>query len=101
MDIQARQRLLTSPDFRRLVAGRWRVALLLTCCLFVLYYGFILLIALNESIVTTRVAGTVPLGIPLGAGVIVGAWALTAVYVVWANRRYDPEVERLRSGAGE
>ena len=38
------------------------------------------------------------LGIPLGAGVIGGAWLLTAAYVVWANREYDPEVERLRSG---
>ena len=44
--------------------------------------------------------GTVPLGIPLGAGVIAGAWLLTAAYVVWANREYDPEVERLRSGRG-
>jgi uncharacterized membrane protein (DUF485 family) len=30
-------------------------------------------------------------------GVIVVAWALTAVYVVWANRAYDPAIDRLRS----
>ena len=30
------------------------------------------------------------------AVVIVGAWALTAIYVVWANRMYDPEAARLR-----
>ena len=35
-------------------------------------------------------------GIPMGAAVIVGAWALTAAYVIWANRVYDPEAERLR-----
>ena len=97
MDTQLRQRLLTSPDFLRLVRERWRISLALTFCLFVLYYGYILLIALNQSLVTKRLAGIVPLGIPLGAGVIVGAWVLTAAYVVWANRRYDPEVERLRS----
>lgn len=96
MDTTSRDRLLTSADFSRLVTRRWRVSLLLTFCLFVLYYGYILLIALNQSIVTMRVAGTVPLGIPLGAGVIAGAWALTAAYVLWANRRYDPEVKRLR-----
>jgi uncharacterized membrane protein (DUF485 family) len=28
--------------------------------------------------------------------VLVFAWVLTAVYVVWANRHYDPQVERLR-----
>lgn len=78
------------------MAGRWRVSLALTALLFALYYGYVLLIALNQSIVTATVAGAVPLGIPLGAGVIVGAWVLTAIYVVWANRRYDPEVARLR-----
>ena len=35
-------------------------------------------------------------GILLAAGVIAGAWVLTAVYVVWANRHYDPDVARLR-----
>ena len=39
------------------------------------------------------------LGIPLGAAVIVGAWILTAVYIVWANRYYDPEAQRLRRDA--
>ena len=28
---------------------------------------------------------------------IVGAWVLTAVYVVWANRQYDAERRRLRA----
>lgn len=68
---------------------------MLCAALFALYYGYILLIALNRSIVTAPVAGRVPLGIPLGAAVIVGAWALTAAYVVWANRHYDREVTRL------
>ena len=99
MDTSTRKRLLASDAFHRLVIVRWRVSLALTFCLFVLYYGYILLIALNKSIVTTRLAGTVPLGIPLGAGVIVGSWVLTAAYVVWANRRYDPEVERLKNSA--
>jgi uncharacterized membrane protein (DUF485 family) len=98
MDHQARRALLNSARFQRLVSRRWRVSLVLTALLFVLYYGYILLIALNRSLVTARLGGTVPLGIPLGAGVIAGAWLLTAAYVVWANREYDPEVERLRSG---
>ena len=100
MDIASRQRLLISDRFNGLVARRWRVSLLLTACLFALYYGYILLIALNQSVVTRRLGGTIPLGIPLGAAVIAGAWVLTAVYVAWANRRYDPEAERLRR-AGE
>jgi uncharacterized membrane protein (DUF485 family) len=96
MNSEQRQRLLASPDFRHLIAGRWRVSLVLTTCLFVLYYGYILLIAMNKSLVSARMGGSVPIGIPLGAAVIGGSWLLTALYVVWANRRYDPEVRRLR-----
>jgi uncharacterized membrane protein (DUF485 family) len=67
----------------------------LTGVLFVLYYGYILVIALNHGFVSRRLGETMTLGIPLGAAVIIGAWALTAGYVFWANRSYDPEVDRL------
>jgi uncharacterized membrane protein (DUF485 family) len=99
MNSQTRQRLLASPAFRQLIAGRWRVSLVLTACLFVLYYGYILLIALNKTLVSTRMGGSIPVGIPLGAAVIGGSWLLTAAYVVWANRHYDPEVQRLRESS--
>ena len=91
-----RKRLLESHEFRSLVARRWRISLVLTAALFVLYYGYILLIALNKPFVSIRLGGTTPIGIPLGAAVIVGSWALTAIYIVWANRHYDGEVTRLR-----
>jgi uncharacterized membrane protein (DUF485 family) len=32
----------------------------------------------------------------LGIAVIVIAFVLTAAYVAWANRAYDPEVDRLK-----
>ena len=83
-------------EFRGLVWRRWRVSLLLTLLLFVLYYGYILLIAANRQLVSRGVQGSTTIGIVLAAGVIVGAWVLTAAYVVWANRHYDPAVTRLR-----
>jgi uncharacterized membrane protein (DUF485 family) len=95
--VDARHReLLASAEFRHLVARRWRVSLLLTALLFVLYYGYILLIALDRAFVSERIGATTTLGIPLGVAVILGAWALTGAYVVWANRSYDGEVARLR-----
>lgn len=90
------KRLLDSPEFHNLVGRRWRISLVLTAALFVLYYGYILLIALNRSLVSETIGGVTPIGIPLGAAVIVGSWALTALYIVWANRSYDPEAARLR-----
>ena len=69
---------------------------MLTTLLFILYYGYILLIAVNKPALAASMGGATPVGIPLGAAVIVGSWVLTAIYIVWANRSHDPEVERLR-----
>lgn len=96
MDPTYRQ-LLDSDDFRRLVARRWWVSMALTAVLFVVYYGYILLIAANRAFLSRRIGETTTIGIPIGAAVIVAAWVLTAIYIVWANRSYDPEVARLRA----
>ena len=93
--------VLDSVEFRGLVARRWRVSMLLSALLFVLYYGYIILIAVNPQLLARRVAGATTLGIVMAAAVIVGAWGLTAAYVVWANRHYDPSVARLRSRVRE
>lgn len=91
--------VLDSVEFRNLVAGRWRVSLVLTALLFVLYYGYIILVATNRQLVSRPVQGSTTAGILIAAAVIVGAWVLTAAYVVWANRQYDPAVARLRARA--
>ena len=44
----------------------------------------------------TRVATGLSLGMLLGALVIVVAWTLTWIYIVWANRHYDASVQGLR-----
>jgi uncharacterized membrane protein (DUF485 family) len=96
MDLTPRQ-LLDAPEFRALVVRRWRVSLVLTVLLFVLYYGYILLIATNKALLSRRIGEVTTLGIPLGAAVIVGAWLLTAAYIVWANRHYDEQVAALKA----
>ena len=92
--------LLDAPEFRQLVARRWRISLLLTALLFIVYYGYILLIAVDKAFVSQRIGRATTLGIPLGVAVIVAAWVLTTAYVVWANRHFDAEADRLRERAG-
>ena len=75
------------------------MSLVLSALLFALYYGYILMIATNRGLLSRRIGEATTLGIPLGAAVIAGAWVLTAVYVVWANRCYDAEAARLRARA--
>jgi len=87
--------MLESPDFKRLVRGRWTVAIILTLLLFVVYYGFILLIAGNKAFLAQKIGEYTTLGIPLGVGVIVAAWILTLIYIVWSNRVHDVEVSKL------
>ena len=88
--------VLDSPEFRGLVARRWRVSMILSGLLFVLYYGYIILIATNPHLLSRRIGASTTVGILMAAAVIAGAWVLTAVYVIWANRHYDPDVARLR-----
>jgi uncharacterized membrane protein (DUF485 family) len=88
--------VIESADFKALVKKRWSVSLVLLALLFVTYYGYILVIATNKAFVSQKVGAVTTLAIPLGIAVIVFAWCLTAYYVGWANKSYDPEVERLK-----
>lgn len=63
--------------------------------LFIVYYGFILLIAADKPFLSQKIGEYTTLGIPIGVGVIVAAWVLTLIYVIWANRVHDVEVSRL------
>jgi uncharacterized membrane protein (DUF485 family) len=88
--------VIESPDFKALVSKRWKVSLVLLVLLFVSYYGYIVLVASAKDFVSQKVGEVTTLAIPLGIAAIVIAWSLTAFYVAWANRSYDPEVERLK-----
>jgi uncharacterized membrane protein (DUF485 family) len=64
--------------------------------LFVVYYGYILIIALNKDFVAQKVGEHTTVGIYLTVAVIISAWLLTVIYVVWANKVYDKEVAELK-----
>lgn len=93
---QNAREILRSNAFLALVRKKWMVSIVLTIALFVVYYGYILLIAYDKAVLARRVGQFTTLGIPLGVGVIVLAWVLTAAYVAWANGTYDAEVKKLR-----
>ncbi len=88
--------IIESPDFKKLVAKRWSVSAALLVALFVTYYGFILLIAANKPLMASKIGVVTTLAIPVGVAIIVVAFLLTAIYVAWANKSYDPEVDRLK-----
>lgn len=79
-----------------LAARRWRIALVLTALMLLTYFGFVLLVAYDKPLLGQILAPGLSLGILLGALVILVAWALTGIYVRWANRVYDVELARVR-----
>jgi uncharacterized membrane protein (DUF485 family) len=93
---QTPRQVLDSPAFKRMVTRRWTVVVVLTVALFVMYYGYIALIAVNKPLMAQTIGDVTTLGIPLGVAVIVLSWVLTAIYVGWANRVHDPEVRDLK-----
>lgn len=86
---------------RHVAAQRWRVAILLTAAIVLVYFGFIALVAFRPALLATLISDGLSIGILLGALVIVAAWVLTYVYVSWANRVYDPALAALRKHHAE
>lgn len=85
------QRIEDSAHFRELIEKRQRFAIILSIIMLVIYVGFIMLIAFAPGWLGTPLhAGTsVTRGIPIGVGVIVISFVLTAIYVWRANGEFD------------
>jgi len=80
----------------RVAAARWRLAVLLTTVMTLVYVGFILLIAFNKPLLGTVLMPGLSVGILLGVLLIVLAWALILIYVRWTNTHYDASVAAVR-----
>ncbi len=96
MAAKTAEEMLSSREFKSLVSKRWTVSIILTALLFLVYYGYILLVAVDKPFLAQKVGEATTLGIPLGILVIVLSWVLTVIYVIWANTTYDNEVKRLK-----
>jgi uncharacterized membrane protein (DUF485 family) len=86
-------------ELRALAARRWRLSLVLTAVMMTTYFGFIFLVAYAKPLAGALLAPGLSWGILLGALVIVVAWIVTGIYVVWANRRYDGALAALKTAA--
>lgn len=91
------QRIANNPHFKELVTKRQHFAALLSLIMLVVYYGFILLIAFAPGWLGTPIhEGTsITRGIPIGIGIIVLSFVLTAVYVIRANGEFERLTQQL------
>jgi uncharacterized membrane protein (DUF485 family) len=84
-------------ELRALAVRRWRLAVALTAVMMATYFGFLFMVAWLKPFAGTLAAPGLSWGILFGVLVIVVAWAVTGVYVAWANFRYDRELASLRA----
>lgn len=90
MQQELTHRIRSHPKFAELVAKRTRLGLVLSICVLILYFAFILTVAFKPALLATSLAGGVTtVGIPLGVFVIVSAFLLTGIYVRKANAEFD------------
>ncbi|MFF7709299.1 DUF485 domain-containing protein [Pseudomonas sp. NPDC007930] len=80
-----------NPRFKELVAKRERFAWILSAIMLALYSAFILLIAYGPHVLGAKLSpgSAITWGIPIGVGLILSAFVLTAIYVRRANGEFD------------
>ena len=79
----------------KLAQKRWQVSLRLTLAMMFIYFGFILLVAFNKSLMGSLILPGLSWGIFLGLLVIISVWVLIYLYIRWANNYYDRKIEEL------
>lgn len=90
------RRISTHPQYLELKARRSSFGGWLTIAMLVVYYGFILLVAFDKSLLATRLgAGVMTYGMPIGLGVIVFTVLITGIYVRRANSEFDALSEQV------
>lgn len=90
------QRVQRSEEFQALRSRFRRFVFPMTAFFLAWYLLYVLLAAYAQDFMSTRVTGTITVGLLLGLGQFVSTFAITMIYARWANRRQDAVAERLR-----
>jgi len=90
--------ILEDEDFKSLHSQKNTISVILTILELVLYFGFISLIAFNKPFLAQKLSAgsATTIGIPIAVGTIVLSWVFTAIYILWANTKYDVLVKKVK-----
>ena len=83
--------IIKNPKYQALVSTRARFATLLTAIVLVTYYAFMLVVAFEPSWLGAPISegGSISIGWPIGAALVIGYWILTGIYVRRANNEFE------------
>lgn len=97
MENELVRQVKANPNYQKLVSTRSSYGWTLTAIMIVVFYGFILLVAFNKELLSTRIgSGVITWGIPIGLFVIVFTVILTGIYVARANGQFDELTAKIR-----
>ncbi len=90
-------RIQNNPKYHELIRRRDSLAWTLSAVVCVMYFGFILLIAFAPDFLTQPLSSNsvIPVGMPIGVGVILVSCILTGIYVRRANSVFDPLTDEI------
>ncbi|PPK61589.1 DUF485 domain-containing protein [Actinokineospora auranticolor] len=89
-----------SPEFTALRRRFRRFVFPMTGLFLLWYLAYVLLAAYAADLMSTRLVGSVNLGLVLGLLQFASTITITALYVRWARKRVDPGVAEIRESAG-
>lgn len=94
--------ILDDEDFKSLHSQKNSISWILTILELVLYFGFIALIAFNKPFLAQKLSAgsATTIGIPIAVGTIILSWVFTAIYIFWANNKYDTLVKKIKDKIG-
>ena len=102
MEMDLANRIASHPKYQELKAKRSSFGWILTILMMIVYYGFILLVAYNKELMTTKIgAGVTTLGMPIGLFVIVFTIVITGIYVRRANSEFDSLTEEIKKAVSK
>jgi uncharacterized membrane protein (DUF485 family) len=97
------QQVQATREFREFRGRIRRYVFPMTVVFLTWYLAYVLLASYAPAFMSTRVSGTITVGLLIGLGQFVSTFLITTLYVRFAGRSIDPEAERLREqveGAG-
>ncbi|GFG55341.1 hypothetical protein CQY20_06095 [Mycolicibacterium agri] len=86
-----------SPEFQELRSRLRRFVFPLSALFLVWYFIYVLLGAFAHDFMATKVWGDINIGLIIGLGQFLSTFLITAIYVRWANREFDPRAEAIRA----
>lgn len=100
-DDAATRAMMANPTFQKLTRSRSTLGWTLATIMWVIYFGFILLVAFNKSdgmILSTKIAtgSTTSVAIVAGFAILITTFVITSIYVVIANSKFDRLARELR-----